>query len=342
VAKNGDTIRAKRSDRNADLAAKRADVAVDEQEPVAVESVDVAPGASATWLRWQKGNPVSNPFGSPVFLADAWSLASDLDVPLLPSLPRPERVRELREGCRLAVERVAERACVTPEMWSAYEYGDEWVLQHVNEGQLLKFVSTMSICVAAGGPPDPGEPDPVPARPPMRVVGAELLDDLAREAGDRFPLSHVVQDDRLSVAIARGEVPSPTLTDWPSEKEAAALVAAFPGLANRLQSVAWTHGSLLVDLIERTDLTDQPFQPRDELGVGKADMLRVLGAMAAIVQADPERVAAIEAKRAERHEQHEEREAAAARARAAVAQAALILAQAESDAATAALAEVVS
>lgn len=335
----GNSIRAKRSARNADLAAERAKVSENERAPEAAEDGPAAPGAAETWLALQKGNPSFNPWLSPTFLVETWSLASDLEVPLLPALPEPARVRKLREACGLTVEAVAERAAVTPEMWSAYEYGNTTVLGHVNVNQLLKFCSVMAVCVAAGGPPVPA-PTPVPEeRRPMTLVAAELLAEVAREAGDRLGVAHAVIDDWTSTRIARGEIPSPTLTDWPSEKEAARLVSAFPALANRRRSVAWTHTGPLADLLERDDLTDQPFQPRDELGVGKAGMLRVLGTMAAIIAADPDRVATVEAEKQAREQRQQDEQAAAVKARAAVAQASLLLAQAEDEAAQAALAE---
>lgn len=336
MTNTGESIRGKRSARNADLASERAKVIEHDQEPEAVETVDIAPGAAATWLRLQKGNPALNPWMSPVFVNEMWSQASDIEVPLLPGgIPEPSEIRRLREGCGLSVEQVGNQAQVGPDLWTAFEHGDTSVLHYVNANQLHRFVSAMAICVAAGGPPVPAAPEPVPEREPMRVVGAELLADLAREAGDRFGLAHVVLDEWLSVRIARGEVASPTLTDWPSEKEARKLIAAFPGLATRRRTVPWTSSSLLVDFMEQEEFTDQPFQARDELGVGKAGLLRVMGCMAAIVAADPDRVAAIDAEEHAADKRRQEQDAAALKARAAVAQANAIVAQAEAEKAAA-------
>lgn len=321
----------KKADRNAELAAERA--ALLENDAVTVDdSPSADPSAHDVWLSWQKGNPQLNPFLSPQFLVDAWCLASedDVPVPLLPAIPVPAVIASMREACRLSVERVAELAQVSAEQWVLLEHGDTSVLDFIDANRLLRFCSVMAVCVAAGGPPDLGEPEPLPKRPPLTVVGAELLPELERAAEERrVPLAHVPVDDVLSAQIARGELPSPTLTDWPSETEAAKLIAAFPGLANRRRPCVWTNGSVLADFIEQEDHSEAPFIPRDELGVGKPGLLRVLGTMAAIVQSDPQRVEAIAYARQKAQDERREREAASTRARQNAAQAALLVAQAE-------------
>lgn len=82
----------------------------------------------------------------------------------------------------------------------------------------------------------------------MRVVGAELLDDLAREVGDRFPLSHVVIDDSVSTRIVKGQLPSPTATSFPSGREMADIHASSAAVApeplGRRSSTGQPSGSL--------------------------------------------------------------------------------------------------
>ena len=167
----------------------------------------------------------------------------------------------------------------------------------------------------------------------MRVVGAELLEALAREVGDRFPLSHGVIDDNISVRIARGEIPSPTATAFPSEKEMADICRAFSGLANRVRSVRWTNSSLLQDLVEG-EPSDAEYVPRDELGVGRAGLLRIIGTAKAIIDSDPSRIEAINAQREAADQRRQDQEAAAVAAKVAVAKASLALAQAEVNALT--------
>lgn len=337
MPKTGQSIRGKREDRNADLAAERAKVVCEDQNVTEPEKV-AAPRAAATWLRLQKGNPDLNPWLSPTFLVDAWSLASDdVEVPLLPNLPTPQELGKWRRICGLSVTAVAERAQVGPELWAEFEAGNEQVRQHLNESQLLKFASVRAVCVQAGGPPVPEEQAAPAPREPMRVVGAELLEDLAKEV-DRFPLHHVIVDDHYSVRIARGEIPSPTATAFPSEKEMIEICRSFPGLASRVRSVRWTNSSLLQDLVEG-EPGDAPYVPRDELGVGRAGLLRIIGTAKALIDADPERVAAIQAEREAADQRRQEQEAAAIKARAAVAQASLLLAQREADLANAAVEE---
>lgn len=257
------TAAQKKAEHNAELAAERASI-VDRGAPEVVEEVDDLPAAKETWRRLQKQNSILNPWMSPTFLVEMWSQASDIEVPLLAALPSGAEIGELRKACGLSVAQLAERAAVTEEMWTAFEHGDGTVLEHVNANSLLRFVSALDACVIAGGPPSPAPSEPAPERQPMTVVGAELLADVAREAGDRFPLSHVVIDDRLSRRIAEGEIPSPTATAFPSERQMVEIVRGFPGLANRRRTVAWTSSSLLQDLVER-EPTDAEFIPRDEL-----------------------------------------------------------------------------
>lgn len=214
----GQSVRAKREDRAADLAHERAKVTDDGTDVTEPETAPVA--GPSTWLRLQHGNPTNNPWISPRFLVDAWSLASDdVEVPLLHVLPAPDELARMRVTCGLSVEAVAERAQVSADMWAAFEAGDETVRRHLNELQLLKFASVMAACVQAGGPPAPVAPGPRQERPPMKVVGAELLDELAKEVGDRFQLSHVIIDDLWSQRIVNGEAPSPTATSYPTERE---------------------------------------------------------------------------------------------------------------------------
>lgn len=335
MARAGQSVRAKREDRAADLAHERAVVTDDSHEVTEPETAPVA--GTSTWLRLQRGNPSYNPWVSPRFLVDAWSLASDdVEVPLLHVLPAPDELARMRVTCGLSVEAVAERASVSADAWAAFEAGDETVRRHVNELQLLKFASVMAACVAAGGPPVPVAPGPRPERPPMKVVGAELLEELAREIGDRFPLHHVIVDDASSVRIVRGELPSPTATSYPSEKEMAEICLAIPGLANRIRSVRWTNSSLLQDLVDG-EPTDAEYVPRDELGVGKSGLLRIIGCARAIVDSDPDRVTAIKAASEAAAQRRQDQEAAALKARAAVAQANAIIAKVEADKAAAAV-----
>jgi transcriptional regulator with XRE-family HTH domain len=342
VVKAGDAIRQRRSTRNADLAAERATKVTDkEREPVSAVG---APAALATWRSWQKENPVLNPWSGEAFLAETWSLASHVEVPLLPGgIPDASDIRRLREACGLSVERVAERAQVTPEMWSAFEHGDDSVLHHINANALLRFCSAMSVCVAAGGPPAPAEPGPAASPPPpLHLIGAELLDQLRDEIGDRCPPSHVLLDHNLSTRIARGELPAPMASRFPTEKEMVDILRAFPGLANRSgRSVPWTNAGALATLMElETNPSDvAEYVPRDDLGVGRSGLLRIIGTALAIIDAEPERVAAIKAERVAAEKRRKDQEAAAVRARAAAAQASLLLAQQEADRAAAALTE---
>ena len=328
----------KRDQENAEKAAERARLVEPEVEPSAQNRA--VPEQRDTWLRLQRGNPILNPWMSPPFLVEMWSAASDIDVPLLDRLPSGNEIAELRRACGLSTEQVAERAQVTPEMWTLFENGDDSVLEHVNRGELLRFVSALNACVIAGGPPSPAPQEAVPERQPMTVVGAELLADVERELGERCPLDHAPLDNKVSERVARGEVPSPTLTDWPSEREAAELVLSFPGLANRRRSVSWTSSSLLADLVERDDLSEAVYVVRDEMGVGKAGILRVLGTMAAINQRYPERLVALAEAREAVEKWRKNAETATARARAAATQASALLAKAEAEAAANALAEV--
>jgi len=318
----------RKADKNAELAAERAAI-VEKDIPEVAEEVKPL-RANETWRRLQKNNPMLNPWMSPAFLVDMWSQASDIEIPLLEALPGGSEIAELRKACGLSIEAVAERACVTADMWEAFEYGDDSVLDHININQALRFVSALDACVIAGGPPSPAPAEPVPERKPMTIVGAELLSEVAREAGDRFPLSHVILDDRMSRRIAQGEIPSPTAASFPTEKEMVEILLAFPGLANRLRPVVWTNSSLLQDLLDR-EPTDAEYIPRDELGVGRAGLLRVIGTAKAILDADPDRIQAIAEAREAFDKRRQEQEATSARARSAAAQAALLLAQAKYD-----------
>lgn len=107
------------------------------------------PGYFAQWQRHWGENPfLSQRFLVEVIRPDGVFEPNDEGKapPLLASLPDGKRFAALRQACRASVEAVAERLMVTPDMLTAYEAGDVFILKHVEPERLRRLARLYGGC----------------------------------------------------------------------------------------------------------------------------------------------------------------------------------------------------